>query len=120
MPRLLLAAFVVLAVACSQANRPDVRVVGAQHQVVFVQVTNPASHPMRLSNLEYTFLADNRTVSKGNLVLDQREVPAGEAIVVQVPLDTDSKQPMTLTGTLTAELDQIVRIFQVQAQIRPH
>jgi hypothetical protein len=87
---------------------------------VFVQVTNPANRPMRLAKLDYTFLADNRTVSTGQVPLDEREVPAGAAIVLEIPLDTDADKPMTLTGTLTAEQDEIVRDFQVKAQIQPH
>jgi len=123
-PRLLIALVVALAAACHSAGRPDVRVVGARQEIVFVQVSNPASHPMRLSKLDYTFLAENRTVYKNTIELAEREVPAGEAIVVEVPLDADPKAdpkgPLTLEGTLTAELDQIVRIFQVQAQVQPH
>jgi len=107
--------------ACHSQKGPELRVLGAQHEVVFVQVTNPASHPMRLDKLEYKFAADNgRTVARGELPLDEREVPAGAAVVVEVPLDTDSNAHMTLTGKLTAELDEIVRIFQVSAQIQPH
>jgi hypothetical protein len=41
-------------------------------------------------------------------------------VVVEVPLDAESDKPMTLQGVLTAELDQIVRTFQVQAQISAH
>ncbi|HEY1558185.1 MAG TPA: hypothetical protein VGF94_25330 [Kofleriaceae bacterium] len=123
MSRLLLALFVALGCAasgCQSAAHPELRVVGSRQQVVFVQVTNPASHPMRLSKLDYQFMADGqRTVYKDTLQLDE-EVPAGEAIVVEVPLASDAKVPMTLTGTLTAELDQIVRIFQVRAQVQPH
>src|SRR5206468_5674783 len=100
---------------------PELRVLGARHEVVFVQVTNPASHAMRLDKLEYTFAADTGgTVAQGELPLDAREVPAGGVVVVEVPLDTDSNEPMKLTGQLTAELDEIVRTFQVSAQIQPH
>jgi len=120
MPRLWIPVLVVLATACHSAGRPDVRVVGAREEVVFVQVSNPASHPMHLTKLEYTFLAENRTVYKNTIELSEREVPAGQAIVVEVPLESEDKEPMTLEGTLTAELDQIVRIFQVQAQVQPH
>jgi len=115
-----LAILVVLAAACHSAGRPDVRVVGARQEIVFVQVSNPASQPMRLTKLDYTFLAENRTIYKNTIELAEREVPAGQAIVVEVPLESDDKEPMTLEGTLTTELDQIVRIFQVQAQVQPH
>jgi hypothetical protein len=125
MSRLLpsLAVLVSLA-ACHSAKGPELRVLGARpHEVVFVQVSNPASSPMRLSKLDYAFLADNRTVSTGEVPLDEREVPAGAAIVVEIPLDgdaADAGKPMTLSGTLTAEVDEIVRDFDVRAQIQPH
>ena len=109
-----------LATGCHPGTGPEVRVLGRKNTVVFVQVTNPASHPMRLAKLDYQFLADNRTISTGEVPLDEREVPAGEAVVVEVPLEGEATRPMTLTGTLTAELDEIVRSFQVQAQIQPH
>ena len=47
-------------------------------------------------------------------------MPAGAAVVVEVPIDTEAKQPLTLTGTITGELDKMVRIFQLSAQIQPH
>jgi len=89
-----------------------------RHDVVFVQVTNPASHVMRLTKLEYTFAADGATVSEGELSL-AREVPAGAAVVVEIPLDGPSAKPMTLSGKLTAELNQIVQIFSVSTQVDP-
>src|SRR6266513_4504962 len=121
MPRLLLSLLVVvvLATGCHPGKGPEVRVLGRRHEVVFVQVTNPAAHAMRLSKLDYTFLADNQTISTGELTLDEREVPAGAAVVVEVPLDIEPTRPMTLTGTLTAELDEIMHSFAVQAQISP-
>jgi len=106
------------------AGRPEMRVLGVHdasvaHEVVFVQVTNPASSSMRLTKLDYTFAAEGATVSTGEVALE-REVPAGAAVVVEVPLDVESSKQLTLQGVLTAELDQIVRTFQVQAQIDPH
>ncbi len=112
-----------LAACHPQREAPELHVLGApQHEVVYVQVTNPAPHPMRLDKLDYKFAADNgRTiVAQGELPLDAREVPEQSAIVVEVPLDVDTTKPMMLTGTLTAELDQIVRNFRVSAQIQPH
>jgi len=109
-------------VGCHPGNSPELRVLGVheqpRHDVVFVQVSNPASHAMRLTKLEYTFAADGATVSTGEVSL-AREVPAGAAVVVEIPLDTPSEKPMTLSGKLTAELNQIVEIFSVSAQIRP-
>jgi len=112
----------LFAVGCTSTKSPELRVIGVhdapRHEVVFVQVTNPARHPMRLTKLEYTFAAGSEKISEGELEL-HRDVPAGAAIVVEVPLDSASDQPMTLSGRLTAELDQIVRIFKVSAEIQP-
>jgi LEA14-like dessication related protein len=109
-------------VGCHATTSPELRVLGvndqARHEVVFVQVTNPASRPMRLTKLEYTFAADGAKVSEGELSL-AREVPAGAAVVVEVPLDTPSEKPMTMSGKLTAELNQIVQIFSVSARVQP-
>jgi hypothetical protein len=105
---------------CHAARLPELHVLGVheepRHDVVFVQVTNPASHPMRLTKLEYRFAAAGLTVSEGAVDL-AREVPAGAAVVVEIPLESPPEQPMTLSGQLTAELDQIIQIFSVSAQI---
>lgn len=114
--------FAGLATGCRSGPSPELHVLGVQqeprHDVVFVQVTNPASHAMRLTRLEYTFKAAGQTVSAGEMAL-ARDVPAGAAVVVQIPLDSPPERPMTLSGRLTAELDQIVQIFSVSAQIAP-
>jgi hypothetical protein len=57
-------------------------------------------------------------VSEGELAL-AREVPAGAAVVVEIPLDSPPEKPMTLSGKLTTELDQIIQIFSVSALIAP-
>jgi LEA14-like dessication related protein len=115
--------FLVVLAACHDGKTPGLRVLGvhetSRREVVFVQVTNPASRPMRLTKLEYTFAAAGATVSEGEVDLE-RDVPAGAMVVVEVPLDADSTKPMTLRGKLTAELDEIERIFPVNAQIQPH
>jgi hypothetical protein len=94
-------------IGCATTRSPELRVLGVheepRHEVVFVQVTNPARLPMRLTKLEYRFAAGRTTVSEGALEL-AREVPAGEA-------------PLTLRGKLTAVTDQIVRIFDVSAEV---
>lgn len=74
---------------------------------------------MRLTKLEYTFAAAGNTVSTGQVQLE-RDVPANATIVVEVPLEGSSDVPMTLTGKLTAELDQIVRTFKVSAAVDPN
>ena len=123
MSRLAFALLVALAVGCHGGRGPELRVLGAHQtsrsEVVFVQVTNPAHRPMRLTKLQYTFAADGATLSTGVVPLE-RDVPAGAATVIEVPLDAESSRPMTLRGQLTAELDQMVRIFEVDAQIQPH
>lgn len=132
MSRLLFLAPFVLASAlgaCHGGRAPELTVLGVhdartpRHEVVFVQVTNPASRPMRLTRLEYTFASQGATqgatLSKGELPL-YRDVPAGSTVVLEVPLDTTASGPMTLRGKLTTELDQIVRIFTVSAQVAPH
>jgi hypothetical protein len=107
---------------CHGGRTPELRVLGVheepRHDVVFVQVTNPANHPMRLTRLEYTFAADGAKLSEGAVAL-AREVPAGAAVVVEIPLEYPSEKPMTMSGKLTTELNQIVQIFSVSARIRP-
>lgn len=116
-----IAALVLFVSGCNAGTSPELRVLGVheepRHDVVFVQVTNPASHAMRLTKLEYTFAAAGETLSAGEVSLG-REVPAGAAVVVEIPLDTPSEKPMTMSGKLTAELNQIVQIFPVSAQIQ--
>lgn len=119
-----------LAFGCATARSPELRVLGIhearRHEVLFVQVTNPANRPMRLTKLEYRFAAGSATVSEGELAL-AREVPAGEAIVVEVPVELPvdvpgtaaPREPLTLRGKLTAVTDQIVRIFNVSAEVAP-
>src|SRR5262252_9594030 len=89
--RLVLSVFLAVVVAsCATTSTPELRVLGMQDQapqeVVFVQVTNPASRPMRLTKLEYAFAAANSILSQGELELS-RDVLPGEAVVVEVPLD---------------------------------
>ena len=126
MARFALALSVVLVfvglVGCHGAKSPELRVLGVhaepRQDIVFVQVTNPARQPMRLTRLEYTFASDGAKVSEGAMAL-AREVPAGAAVVVEIPLDAPSEKPMTMSGKLTAELNQIVQIFSVTAQVQP-
>jgi hypothetical protein len=109
-------------IGCATTRSPELRVLGvheeSRREVVFVQVTNPANRPMRLTKLEYVFAAGSATVSEGQLEL-ARDVPAGEAIIVEVPMAGAAQEPITLRGKLTAVSDQIVRIFNVSAEIQP-
>jgi len=76
---------------------------------------------MKLTKLEYVFASTSSgaTVSEGEMPL-YREIPAGAVAVVEVPLDAESTDTLTLHGTITAELDQIVRSYKLNAQIQPH
>jgi hypothetical protein len=110
---------IALFAGCRSAPSPELHVLGApRRDVVFVQVTNPAGRSMRLTRLEYTFAAAGETVSEGEVAL-ARDIPAGAAVVLEIPLESPSEKPMTLSGKLTTELDQIVHIFSVSAQIAP-
>jgi LEA14-like dessication related protein len=121
--RWLLPALVCLVACRSTGGTPELRVLGVNdtqvHEVVFVQVTNPASQPLKLTKLEYTFAADGATLSTGEVPLE-REIAAGAAVVVEVPLDTAGDKATSLQGTLTGEIDQIVHTYPVEAQIAPH
>jgi hypothetical protein len=126
MLRLVVAVSLALAGAtgCHTGKTPELRVLGvhdAPSSHVFVQVTNPARRPMKLTKLQYVFAsaASGATVSEGEMRL-YREIPAGAAAVVEVPLDADADDTLMLRGTITAELDQIVRSFKLNAQIQPH
>jgi len=120
---LVLLGLVVFAVGCHSAKSPELRVIGMEaraREVVYVQVTNPASRPMRLTKLEYRFAGSGgSTVSSGELVLGAREVPAGAAVVVEIPLDDTPEQAKTLRGNLIAEQDHITKSFKVSAELHP-
>ncbi len=110
---------------CATTKGPEVRVIGVheapRREVVFVQVTNPARRPMRLTRLEYTFASQGTTGSTGEVAL-AREVPAGSAVVVEVPLSIDrpgaAPGALTLRGKLMATVDEIAQVFSVSAQIQ--
>jgi hypothetical protein len=114
----------VLATGCRPAKSPELRVIGVQEarvrEVIYVQVTNPASRPMRLTKLEYRFASSGgSTFSEGELPLYAREVLPGAAVVVEVPLENAPAEAMTLRGNLIAEQDHITKKFKVSAEIRP-
>ena len=120
---LVLASLFVFAAGCAGAKSPQLRVIGLQdaraREVVYVQVTNPASRPMRLTKLEYRFASSGgSTLSEGELPL-AREVAAGAAVVVEIPLEQTPDEPMMLRGKLIAEQDHIKKSFNVSAEIRP-
>lgn len=108
---------------CTGPKSPSVRVLGVQeasrHEVVFVQVTNPASKPMRLTRLDYVFASQGETVSEGAVPL-ARELPANSAVILEVPLIGEPPQgALTLKGKLTATVDQIQKSYSVSAQVEP-
>jgi hypothetical protein len=119
----MLRSLIVLAVfagCASSKQQPSLRVIKTtNHEVVFVQVTNTAKRPMRLSRLVYTFAAGKSTVSTGELELYAREIPAGAMAVVEVPIEPGAAGPITLRGKLTASVDQIERTYKVSAEIDP-
>jgi LEA14-like dessication related protein len=116
-------ALAVLTAACHAGGSPELRVLGMHdsdaQQVVFVQVTNPASQAMRLTKLEYKFEASGATVSTGEVPLS-RDVPADSTVVVEVPLDVTNvpaQQTLKLEGKLTAQTEEITRTFPVEAEV---
>lgn len=112
-----------MASGCAGGTRPGLKVLGVEQsqrlQVVFVQVTNPARHAMRLQRLEYSFASSESgsVVQRGELALG-RDVEGGAAIVVEVPLEISFVDgPMTLKGNLIAELDKMTRVFPISATV---
>ena len=73
---------------------------------------------MRLTKLEYTFASQGTPIASGEVLLS-RDLAAGAAAVLEVPLESGTTGPVVLRGTLIAELDQIVRTFTVSAQVDP-
>lgn len=116
-----LSILLAIATGCHTGRSAEVRVLGVHEAPaahVFVQVRNPANRPMRLTRLDYTFAsARGTTVSEGQIAL-ARDIPGGQAAVVEVPLDTEATETLRLEGKLTAEQDQMVRTFKVAAQIQ--
>jgi hypothetical protein len=112
-----------LATGCHSAKTPELRVLGIHDTAtssVFVQVSNPARRPMKLTKLEYVFASSSgATISEGEMRL-YREIPAGAVAVVEVPLEAEATDTLMLRGTLTAEQDDLVRSFKLNAQIQPH
>jgi hypothetical protein len=116
--------------ACGAATGPQLKVLGLEQQrrieprpqvVLYVEVVNPASRPMRLQKLQYTFAPTGATPSHGEVPLT-RVIDAGAAVVVEVPVSYDRAEvepgePMILRGKLFAELDRIERTYSVSAEV---
>jgi hypothetical protein len=109
----------VAAGGCAAQQRPSLRVVSVEHNtakpVLLVQVTNPEARPIRLQRLQYTFGSTGHT-TQGEVLLS-RDVAAGAAVILEVPVELDGQGPFTLQGNLTALIDRIVRIYPVNAKV---
>ena len=109
-----------LAAGCASQQRPSLRVVAVEQAatkpVLLVQVTNPERRPIRLQRLQYTFGSADHS-AQGEVLLS-RDVAAGAAVIVEVPVDLEGHQgPYTLEGNLTALIDRIVRIYPVTVDV---
>lgn len=107
---------------CAAQQRPSLRVVSVEQSspkpVLLVQVTNPESRSIRLQRLEYTFAGSTHS-TQGEVILS-RDVAAGAAVVLEVPVDLDGLEgqgPFVLEGNLTALIDRIVRTYPVTAKV---
>jgi hypothetical protein len=120
--------------ACVSSGQPKLKVLSVEQtarpapqssaMVLFVEVTNPASRPLRLQRLQYSFEASVKVAGVEPVVgevLLSRTVEAGAAVVVEVPLTLDRALPvgeeMTLAGRLYATQDELQRSFVVSAKI---
>lgn len=89
--------------------------------LLYVRVVNRAKRPMRLERLSYTFGADGAAGASGEVRLG-RDVAAGSAVVVEVPVDLLARADaagtkLTLKGRLFATLDKIQQSFPVEATV---
>lgn len=104
---------------CAAQQRPSLRVVSVEQSspkpVLLVQVTNPESRSIRLQRLEYTFAGSTHS-TQGEVILS-RDVAAGAAVVLEVPVDLEGQGPFVLEGNLTALIDRIVRTYPVTAKV---
>ncbi len=122
-PLLSLAVCGALTAGCAGQQRPSLRVVAVERadarSVLLVQVTNPENRSIRLQRLQYTFAgAEHTTAPMQGEILLSRDVAAGAAVIVEVPVDQlDGAGPFTLEGNLEAVIDRIVRIYPVTAQV---
>jgi hypothetical protein len=99
---------------CTPAKKPTLRVVGV-HQVVLLELSNPTRHALRMTRLHYVFASAGAPISSGVIELS-RDVAPGAVMVTEVPTPA-SETPITISGELTTEHDQIIRIFRVSAKL---
>jgi hypothetical protein len=126
----LLGAIATLAVACSPATGPQVKVLGVSQRsaisrpasgrsmVVFLEVLNRDTKSIRLSRLQYSFSADGAArPSKGDIALS-RSIDGESTAIVEVPVELASELPdgtFSLQGKLSAVQDSMVHTWNVQA-----
>lgn len=106
-------------VGCASQQRPALQVVAVEQAtrtpVLLVQVTNPERRPIRLQRLAYTFASSSNATS-GEVRLS-RDVAAGAAVIVEVPIKLEGVGPFHLEGSLTALMDRIERTYSVHAAV---
>jgi hypothetical protein len=135
--RALLVSGLALTVGCGSAHKPQLNVLSVEKapsatsdMIVYVEVVNRAQRPMRLQRLQYEFASAGAETRRGEVLLGARLVEAGSAVVVEVPLHglasaDDADLPdrelgvLTLAGKLWAEQDEILRSFEVAAEVTP-
>ncbi len=114
---------------CYAAAAPQLTVLGVQQsvrprqQVVFVQITNRVGRPLRVQRLDYTFASSHAMTPAwqpqvGELLV-ARDIPAGSTVVLEVPLAGGNDTPLTLSGNLITQRDQIVTSYPIRAQFQP-
>jgi LEA14-like dessication related protein len=134
MPRhlpLLTTLFALALAACISGQQPQLKVLSVestsarpQDLVLFVEVSNPATRPLELQRLQYSFASKRQVVGSSPVVGEvqlSRTVEPGAAVVVEVPLPFDHTLPhdqeLILDGRLYASQDQLARSFVVQARV---
>lgn len=104
----------------NRAPRPAASGAARRDMVAYVEVVNPARRPISLQRLQYTFASSAARTRVSEVHLGARQVAAGSAVIVEVPLAFESAPPpgqtLTLIGRLWTEQDRMIRSFQVAAE----
>ncbi len=105
--------------SCASQQRAALQVVAvenaAKSSVLLVQVSNPEPRAIRLQRLAYTFAGASHS-SHGEVLLS-RDIAAGGAAIVQVPVTFEGAGPFRLEGSLVALLDRVERTYPVAAAL---